>query len=109
MSDSDMTLALIEQAVRAPSSHNTQPWLFQVRPGAVELHADRSRALPVNEPHDRELHISCGAALFNLEVAAARTGLGTETALLPAARSLSPREHSGIWKMNLDSPPFKSR
>ena len=61
----DTTLALIEQAVRAPSSHNTQPWLFRDREGAVEVHADRSRALPVNDPHDRELHISCGAALFN--------------------------------------------
>ncbi|MGL4462044.1 MAG: Acg family FMN-binding oxidoreductase [Planctomycetia bacterium] len=79
----DMTLALIEQAVRAPSSHNTQPWLFRIHKGAVEIHADRSRALPVNGPHDRELHISCGAALFNLEVAAARAGVGTETTRLP--------------------------
>src|SRR5262245_33315915 len=79
------TLALIGKAIRAPSSHNTQPWLFRVREGAVELYADRSRALPVNDPHDRELAISCGAALFNLEAAAARAGAGTETTLLPEA------------------------
>lgn len=79
----DRILALIEQAVRAPSSHNTQPWLFRVRDEAVELYADRSRALQVNDPHDRELTISCGAALFNLEVAAAREGVGTQTTLLP--------------------------
>lgn len=76
-------LALIEAAARAPSSHNTQPWLFRVRDKAVEVHADRSRALPVNDPHDRELTISCGPALFNLQAAAARAGRGTETTLLP--------------------------
>src|SRR5262245_51774724 len=80
---SDMILALIEQAVRAPSSHNTQPWLFRVREAAVEIHADLARALPVNDPHNRELYISCGAALFNLEVAAARAGVGTKTTPLP--------------------------
>ena len=58
--------AIIEDAVRAPSSHNTQPWLFRLRDDAIELHADRTRALPVNDPRDRELIISCGAALTNL-------------------------------------------
>ena len=62
---------LVEDAVRAPSSHNTQPWLFRLVDGAVELHADRTRALPVNDPRDRELVISCGAALTNLCVSAA--------------------------------------
>ena len=52
----DLAFLLIEQATRAPSSHNTQPWLFRVSAEAVEVHADRSRALPVNDPHDRELH-----------------------------------------------------
>jgi nitroreductase len=86
---SHMTIAFIEQAIRAPSSHNTQPWLFRVRAGAVEVHADHSRALPVNDPHNRELHISCGAALFNLEVAAARAGVGTNTTSLPDPSNLS--------------------
>lgn len=58
--------ALVEDAMRAPSSHNSQPWLFRAREGALELHADRTRALPVNDPRDRELLISCGAALTNL-------------------------------------------
>lgn len=62
--------AMVESAVRAPSSHNTQPWLFEVAPGRVDVLADRTRALPVNDPFDRELTISCGAALFNLELAA---------------------------------------
>ena len=60
---------LIRYVVLAPSGHNTQPWLFKVKDGIIELYADRRRALPVVDPNDRELVMSCGAALFNLRVA----------------------------------------
>lgn len=73
--------ALIAAAVRAPSSHNTQPWLFERTESGVSLRADRTRALPVNDPHDRELTISCGAALFHLRVAAAHHGLAARVQL----------------------------
>lgn len=63
-------------AILAPSSHNTQPWRFRAAHGAIELRADRSRALPVVDPHGRELVISCGAALFHIR--AALRGLGRE-------------------------------
>jgi hypothetical protein len=74
---------LVEHAVLAPSSHNTQPWRFRVESGAIHLYADRLRALPVNDPQDRELTISCGCALMNLRVAAARERLATSVRLLP--------------------------
>jgi nitroreductase len=67
--------ALVQAATLAPSSHNTQPWLFRLESQVIELLADRTRALPVNDPDDRELTISCGCALFNLRVAAAAAGL----------------------------------
>jgi hypothetical protein len=66
--------ALVHYAVLAPSGHNTQPWKFRVRDDALELRADRSRALPVCDPGDRELVISLGAALFHLRLAARRFG-----------------------------------
>lgn len=74
---------LVDAATAAPSSHNTQPWLFELHDGEVDLHADRIRALPVNDPHDRELTISCGCALRNLELAAAEHGLTATVSLLP--------------------------
>lgn len=77
--------ALVHAASLAPSSHNTQPWMFRLGGRRVELLADRTRALPVNDPEDRELTISCGCALLNLRVAAAAAGLGTEVELLPDA------------------------
>lgn len=60
---------LLNYALLAPSGHNTQPWKFKVQDEAIALYADRTRALPVVDPQDRELIISCGTALFNLRIA----------------------------------------
>ena len=75
----------LRYAVLAPSSHNTQPWHFILDGDCVTLCADRLRALPVVDPFDRELIISCGAALFNLRVALSHFGLAYAITLFPAA------------------------
>jgi len=49
----------------------------------IDLLADRTRALPVNDPEDRELAISCGCALMNLRVATASLGLRLRVELFP--------------------------
>ncbi|MEJ5365913.1 MAG: nitroreductase family protein [Desulfosoma sp.] len=77
---------LIRKAVLAPSSHNTQPWLFRVSNTVLDLRADRTRALPVNDPDDRELTISCGCALMNLRIAAAGSGYCAQVEALPDAK-----------------------
>jgi len=74
----------LRYAVLAPSNHNTQPWHFIVDGDSVTLCADRTRALPVVDPFDRELLISCGAVLFNLRVALSRFGLAYAITLLPS-------------------------
>lgn len=74
---------LIGYAILAPSGHNTQPWQFVIKDNLVELLADRRRALPVVDPDDRELTISCGAALYMLEVAAHQFGYATTVTLMP--------------------------
>lgn len=66
--------AAVEQALRAPSVHNTQPWRWRIGADAVELHADPDRHLPVTDPDRRDLLLSCGAALHHLAVAIAATG-----------------------------------
>jgi Nitroreductase family len=76
-------MELLQSAIQAPSSHNTQPWVFKLYDDAVDLYADRTRALPVNDPDDRELTISCGCALFNLRIAAAASGYIAHVTLLP--------------------------
>ncbi|MFA9459791.1 Acg family FMN-binding oxidoreductase [Thiohalorhabdus methylotrophus] len=74
---------LLRYAVLAPSSHNSQPWRFRIRDGGVDLFADHSRGLPVVDPNDRELIMSCGAALFHLRVALRHFGLRDAVTLLP--------------------------
>ena len=81
--EADWRMALIASATRAPSSHNTQPWSFRLDGGGVALHADGERRLPVNDPVDRELTISCGCALMNLRVAAAAANRGYRVDRLP--------------------------
>ena len=61
-------------AGRAPSVHNTQPWLWHLGPGSVHLVADDGRRLAATDPDGRDLLVSCGAALHHLRTAFA--GLG---------------------------------
>lgn len=77
-------LAAISSAIQAPSGHNTQPWMFRVLSDGVELYADRSRSLPIVDPHDREMVISCGAALHHLQLAMRCDGLATCLRLTPS-------------------------
>ncbi|MFE9559991.1 Acg family FMN-binding oxidoreductase [Streptomyces sp. NPDC006487] len=83
--DRSTVLALVEDAVIAPSMHNAQPWRFVLRPDdhAIELHGDPERAMPHTDPDLRALHLGCAAALFNLRVAAAAAGWATAVTLLP--------------------------
>lgn len=79
----ELSEQLLHSAVLAPSSHNTQPWIFRLTPGKIRLLADRTRALPVNDPEDRELVISCGCALMNIRVAAAGAGVDAVVEAVP--------------------------
>lgn len=81
--DDEKLAASLRFSVLAPSGHNTQPWAFRVDGRTVDVLADRSRRLPVVDPQDRELTISCGAALAFFEVATARYGLATTTSVWP--------------------------
>lgn len=70
-------------AILAPSGHNTQPWRLRIRGDRLEILADRTRRLPVVDPHDRALVISCGAAIACVEAALRALGHASEVALLP--------------------------
>jgi nitroreductase len=71
----------------APSRHNTQPWRFRFEPASqtIDLYADPARMLPVGDPDGRAVHIACGAALFNLRLAATVAGHLPVVRLLPGA------------------------
>ena len=70
-------------AVRAPSLHNTQPWRFRLRDGAIEVLVDPARRLPATDPSGWGARIACGAALFNLRLALAVAGTPATVRLRP--------------------------
>lgn len=78
----DLTGA-VQDALRAPSVHNTQPWKWRIGPDAVQLHADEDRHLDTTDPDHRDLVVSCGAALHHLQVALAARGLAVDVQRLP--------------------------
>ena len=70
-------------ATAAPSIHNTQPWLFRVRDGVVDVLADPRRRLAVLDPDGREMYVSVGAAVFTLRVALGAAGHPATVSLTP--------------------------
>lgn len=88
---------LARYAILAPSSHNSQPWRFRVAGDMLELFADRTRSLRIVDPRDRELIISCGAALYNLRTAMYYFGCAGEARPLP-----DPRQADLLARLTLD-------
>ena len=82
LSATDIT-GVLKAASLAPSLHNSQPWRFRVLPAQIELHADLTRSLPATDPEQRELRLSCGAALLNLRLALQANGVRPLVTLLP--------------------------
>src|SRR6516162_1298243 len=103
---------LVRAAAAAPSLHNTQPWRFRVRGGGsvIELLADPARMLPAADPGGRAAHVACGAALFNLRLAAAVAGQRPDIRLLPDSgqplllaevRLVGTRQAAAPWEREL--------
>jgi hypothetical protein len=75
---------LVAAATLAPNPHNSQPWLFRLAPGRIDLFADASRNIGAIDPFKREKYIGVGAALENLVLAGAELGYAAEVTLMPA-------------------------
>jgi hypothetical protein len=74
---------VVTAATRAPSIHNTQPWLFTASEDGLGVFTDPSRALPVLDPSGRQRIISCGIAVEFAVVALRARGVAAEVELLP--------------------------
>ncbi len=69
---------LVRYAVLAPSSHDSQPWIFTVTDDMIDLVPDLKRALELSDEEHRQLHISMGTALENILIAAKYFGYDTK-------------------------------
>lgn len=76
------TDVLARTVVRAPSVGNTQPWALRLPDGEALLYAVPGRG-PGGEAGARDVAISCGAAVANVELGMRVLGRDTEIELLP--------------------------
>jgi nitroreductase len=128
LADDGIVRKLLAAAGAAPSIHNTQPWRLRVCGGdLIEFHGDPARVLWVADPRGRALHLSCGAALFNLRLAMRVIGAkplvwplpdpAGEPTLLASVQLIEGRpadlaEHElfeSIWHRHTSRAPFSSR
>jgi len=109
--------------IRAPSLLNSQPWLFRLRDGAIEVLADPARRLAVADRAGWAARIACGAATYNARLALAVTGKPADVILHPDSRlpnliaRLLPGParpatyaeedlHAAIWRRYSNRAPF---
>ncbi len=61
---------VLSYAILAPSTHNSQPWLFKIKASECQIYYDPKLVLPEADPKTRDLHISIGCTVENLILAA---------------------------------------
>lgn len=66
---------LVHYATLAASSHNTQPWIFELGAREIKVRPDLTRRCPEVDPDDHHLFVSLGCAVENLAQAARAAGL----------------------------------
>src|SRR5512136_1405547 len=71
----DLWYWILSHSVAAPSPLNVQPWSVAFQgPLTLDLFLDTKRCLPLIDPTLRQVHISSGAFIENLEIAAREAG-----------------------------------
>jgi nitroreductase len=75
--------AVLAVAARAPSAHNTQPWIVRAAPDRITVRADPARWLRHGDPSKRDLHLSLGAFIEALRIAFAASGVRAEPTAEP--------------------------
>ena len=92
MSDTAPDAATLTNAVRlaarAPSLHNTQPWMWEVKGPEVRLFLDPTRVVQSTDRSAREAVMSCGVMLDHLRVAMAAVGWSTGVERFPNPNDL---------------------
>lgn len=74
---------LVRYAILAPSGYNSQPWKFRISGNELGVWADLERGRNSSDPEHRELFISVGCAITNLEIAAKYFGMSYKLFYFP--------------------------
>ncbi len=76
---------LLNYAIMAPSTHNTQPWKFKIETNKIHIFVAPDRALPISDPTKRQAFLSLGTVITNLEIAAKHLGFSVEKSEFPGS------------------------
>src|SRR3990167_6896783 len=66
---------ILNYAPLAPSTHNTQPWLFEIQGNVCRVYIDKNKTIVYGDPKGRDLFISIGCMLENLVIASRHFGV----------------------------------
>jgi hypothetical protein len=92
--------AAVQQACRAPSLHNSQPWRWELHGAEVHLFAAPDRVVRATDTSGREALMACGALLDHFRVAMAAAGYTANVDRFP-----NPNNHLHI--ASIDFMPIK--
>jgi hypothetical protein len=79
---------LVRYATLAPSSHNTQCWIFKLENNRISIAPDPTRRCPAVDPDDHHLFVSLGCAAENLVAAGLAHGLRSNVRFDPVGESV---------------------
>ncbi|MGK0291544.1 MAG: hypothetical protein ACI86H_003012 [bacterium] len=83
-SEKDIRMVVLSYAILAPSPHNKQAWIIDLKgKQQFDLYVDPSRLLPQTDPPYRQIHIGQGTFLENLDLAARQYGFRAEINYFP--------------------------
>ena len=108
--DADLRRWALGYAILAPSPHNRQPWIADLRePDAIALHVDRDRLLPETDPWFRQIMIGQGTFIEALVLALRERGIAPVVTLFPqgefAPRAVDDRPVARIhWQPGAAAP-----
>ncbi|MBO9668100.1 MAG: hypothetical protein J7501_14965 [Bdellovibrio sp.] len=103
MISSSLKKLLIEQGFRAPSVHNVQPWVLDVRDENILVYDDLTRTLSIGDASLHDHEVSLGALIEGLHLLLSTENLGvteiaplTESSVNFQERKLRPRYRLNI-------------
>ena len=73
---------------RAPSAHNTQPWVLRYAADAVHVDVDPARSLPGSDPTRRDLLLGLGAFVESCLIVAVDAGLAVRVVVEPVGAAV---------------------
>lgn len=99
----EQAVFLIRMGNLAPSTHNTQPWRFQIDAPAraITILVDRAKILPESDVVGRQAAVSLGCAIENIVVAAEALGVSPSVTVFPVEKGTLAPGKKGFEKTAL--------